>query len=118
MYQQLFLFARYVKILTDKNEQNVILNYVNSVMPGKFNTYNQFSKWLWQKASKAKRKIDNVLSKAIYEHFKDKMMLGMPSLSNEEMNDVMEEFDFPLDFNRKILSEMVRKSIEKVFDDR
>ena len=65
-----------------------------SVKPNTFKTFRQFSKWLINRAIKVKRKMDSVVSKAVYEHFKDQMSGKIsPPADNEELIGIMEDIE-------------------------
>ena len=64
-YSQCFANCRHLANTEsiDGDTKRLILSKVNSMLGMKFNTYNQFVKWLCQKSFKALEKLDNIIPK-------------------------------------------------------
>jgi PDZ domain-containing secreted protein len=68
-YSQCFANCRHLANTEsiDNDTKRLILSKVNSMLGVKFNTYNQFVKWLCQKSFKALEKLDNIIPKIACE---------------------------------------------------
>lgn len=90
-YTEYFSYSEILCTLKDKPYQDMVLEYANKIKGNRFKNYNSFSKWLRNQTLKTKRKLDTIISKAIYEKFRKNMVGTLKSPSDTELNEMLME---------------------------
>lgn len=68
-YQTIFKWGKEIMNEDDVQVQNIIMNYVKELSNLKFNTYNQFAKWLNNKINSYQKKFNQIVPKMAADYF-------------------------------------------------